>query len=187
MTGARVPRTLGAVRALFSSFMFAAGLGATAACGTGDLGMACSADDECGGGLVCHVHDGSGACREAEDGGDEHGDEHETGGDGGDPATALSFDPAPPTTVTADEDFELPYTVSTMGELHVSMVRACMGVVSECGGGDETTFDAMFPATEDGGTYTATVNLAAGEWTVVAYAHVGPDPHTSATVSITAE
>ena len=95
----------------------------------------------------------------------------------------------PPATVTVGEAFEAVFMIDTSGEIHVREARICEGAdVADCGLGDMDSFTSV-SATHDEGTGMDTVSITldtAGEYTIVAYTHIGADPHTSAGVNVTA-
>ena len=114
-------------------------------------------------------------------------DTHDTHDTGSAPAT-LSWDAAPPATATAGVEFTATFTVETEGEIHVTELRACAGENHQCGQGDMSTYDVSVPAPADGDVYAGAITLPdAGAWTVVAFAHVGADPYTSAHALVTVE
>lgn len=128
---------------------------------------------------------------EGDEGADEHGDhEHEDhgdhGGEGADPDTMVAWITAPSAMVAAGEPVGGDFHVHTMGELHVTEVRACSGAdVAMCGLGDMDSFESSPAQEADEHGYEGALTLDAGEWTVVAYAHVGPDPFVSEPVNVT--
>jgi len=114
----------------------------------------------------------------------EHADH---GGETSDEGTTLGWHEAPPAAATAAEAFSVMFMVNTTGDIHVTEVRICEGVdVADCGLGEMGTFTSV-TAMEANGMYMANVTLdTAGDYTLVAYAHVGDDPHTSAGANVTA-
>lgn len=121
-----------------------------------------------------------------------HGEHGEHGGsDTADPDTMVEWTTPPPATVAAGEAVEGTFMVHTAGELHVTEMRACMGHgVADCGSGDMDTFDVTVPAsdgTDAAAMHTGSLMLDAGDWTVVGYAHVGPDPFVSDPVDVTVQ
>ncbi len=110
-------------------------------------------------------------------------------GDEVDPDEAhLMFVTAPSTTLTAGTAVDVSWMVHTEGELHHTEIRACMGHSADCGLGDMTSFDENFAATNNAGTYEASVSLSvAGPWTIVVFAHVGATPHISEAIHATVE
>lgn len=110
---------------------------------------------------------------------------HETGGHAD--AEVMWMEP-PPATATADAPIDASFMVHTEGEIHVTELRACMGAdVHECGLGGMDSFDENVAAPADGDHYAGSLTLPAGTWSVVAYAHVGPDPFISEHVNVTVE
>ena len=92
---------------------------------------------------------------------------------------------APPTAMTADTAVDVTYMVHTEGDLHHQEIRACMGHETACGLGDASSFDMNFAGTKSGDTYTASVMLAEGAWTIAVFAHVGETPHISDVIHTT--
>lgn len=104
---------------------------------------------------------------------------------GDDHGTTVTWTVRPPQTVAVNTPFNAAYTVETHGELHVTLLRACQGVVPDCGLHD---FDLESFATADSGGYTGALTLpSAGTWTVVGWIHVDLDPHISEPVTVTAQ
>ena len=107
----------------------------------------------------------------------------ETAGDGH-PAT-VTWVTRPPQHVAVNTPFTASYTVSTEGELHVTELRACQGVVPDCGLHD---FDWTVYTAEDGGQFSGSMSLAtAGTWTVVGWIHVDTNPFISEPVTVVVE
>jgi hypothetical protein len=104
----------------------------------------------------------------------------ESGSDTSDSEASVSWHVEPPATATVGEPFDVMFMVQTTGELHVTDIRICEGAdVVDCGLGEMSSFTGVI-ATEIDGMYMASVTLeAAGDYTVVAYAHIGADPHVS--------
>ena len=141
------------------------------------------------------------ACDEEEDGDEsaetgghaDHGDHADhnhdgSGGEGADPNTSVDWIMMPAATVAAGEAVSATFSVTTEGELHVAELRACSGAgVADCGLGEMDSFTSAAGEDQGDGTYSASLTLDAGAWTVVAYSHVGPDPHVSASVDVTVE
>ena len=108
-----------------------------------------------------------------------------------DPGTVhVQVTAAPPTTATVGTAFDVSWQVHNMTEddLHHSEVRMCEGAnVTDCGLGAQGTFTSITGSNVDG-TFTAAVTLdPAGMYTVVAWAHVGEDPHISDVFTIDAQ
>lgn len=120
-----------------------------------------------------------------EDSGDGHGDH----GTGEHADAELEWVEGPPATAAVGTPIEAVFAVHTEGDIHVTELRACMGqAVADCGLGGEESFDLTMPAAADGANYRGSLTFdTAGVWTVVAYAHVGPDPFTSAHAEVTVE
>ncbi len=117
----------------------------------------------------------------------EHGQEV-TGGEGADPNAMVDWVTMPPATVAAGEAVTATFSVTTVGELHVAEMRACSGAgVADCGLGAMDSFESATGVDQGDGTYTASLTLDAGTWTVVAYSHIGPDPHVSDAVEVTVQ
>lgn len=133
------------------------------------------------GGTACGSDDG-----EAGTHGDGHSDT-----DGSDPdAMVMWVDGNPPATVMAGEPLAASFMVHTTGDIHVTELRACSGAdVADCGLGDMDSFEsAPAPAVEgQEDTYAGELTLAAGDWTVVAFAHIGADPHVSMHANVTVQ
>jgi len=91
----------------------------------------------------------------------------------------LMFVTAPPTAMSAATAVDVVYMVHTEGDLHHQEIRACMGHNAACGLGDASSFDQNFAGTKEGDSYTASVMLAEGPWTIAVFAHVGATPHIS--------
>lgn len=137
----------------------------------------CDSDDE-------HDHD------------DEHGTdgdthtEHGTDSDSdtSDADASVAWHAEPPAAATVGEAFEVMFMVNTTGDIHVTEVRVCEGAdIAECGLGEMGTYTSISAAMQADGMYMASVTLdPAGEYTLVAFAHIGADPHVSASVSVTA-
>jgi hypothetical protein len=75
--------------------------------------------------------------------------------------------------------------VVTDGEIHISELRACKGMIESCGleGDDESAI-----ASSDAGTFSAELALPeAGIWTVVAWVHVDGAPYVSDATNVTVE
>ncbi len=100
----------------------------------------------------------------------------------------VSWQTMPPATIVAGTPFTASFTVDTMGEIHVTELRACMGENHMCGLGGEESFDVSVPAPASGDAYEGELTLdTAGTWTVVGYTHVDADPHISAHALVTVE
>ena len=113
---------------------------------------------------------------------DEGTESHaEHGSDTSDGDASVNWHTAPPATATAGEAFNVMFMIDTTGEIHVSEIRICAGAgVAECGLGEMGSFTTVAAMENDEGMYMAEVTLAeAGDYTVVAYAHIGADPHVS--------
>jgi hypothetical protein len=81
--------------------------------------------------------------------------------------------------------FTAGYTVETDGELHITLLRACQGVVPDCGLHE---FDLEVYATPVSGGFAGSLALpSAGTWTVVGWVHVDLDPHISEPVTVTVQ
>ncbi len=97
---------------------------------------------------------------------------------------------APPQTATVGTAFDVSWQVHNMthDDLHHSEIRVCEGdTVTDCGLGAQGTFRSVTGSMADG-TFTASVTLdPAGTYTVVAWAHVGEDPHISDVFTVDAE
>ncbi len=124
----------------------------------------------------------------------EHGETHHHEGSGGegmesDPESVLEWQSNVPITVAAGTEFDAGFTVETTGEIHVTEIRVCMGAdVTGCGMGDMDSFDMSFPAEDHGAHYHAEMTLdTAGAYTLVAYAHIGENPHHSEIHNLTVE
>ena len=114
-------------------------------------------------------------------------DTHDTHDTESQPATIEWTEP-PPASAMVGVEFTASFTVETEGEIHVTELRACTGENHECGLGDASSFDVSVPAPDSDGVSTGALTLTeAGTWTVVAYAHVGPDPFTSDHVLVTVQ
>ena len=139
---------------------------------------------------ACASGDGDDSADTGTDAGDhsDHGDHGATGDEGADPNAMVQWVQMPAATVAAGEAVTATFSITTTGELHVAEMRACSGAgVADCGLGAMDTFEST-PATDQGdGTYTASLTLDPGTWTVVAYSHIGPDPHVSDSVDVTVE
>ncbi len=134
----------------------------------------------------------------ADDHGDDHadhthGDHSETHADHGDDTSdadaAVDWHTEPPATATVSEAFDVMFMITTTGEIHTREIRICEGVdVADCGLGDMDSFISIAAThDEDSGMDSASVTLdAAGDYTVVAYTHIGADPHVSNAVNVTA-
>lgn len=112
---------------------------------------------------------------------DESGTEADAEAEG----VSVRWEAAPPARVTAGEAFQAAWRVETSGDIHVSELRACRGVVADCGleGSDERVF-----AEGEGGVFSADLALpSAGSWTVVAWVHVDQDPHVSGPMTVEVE
>ena len=108
---------------------------------------------------------------------DDHGDHGE--GTAGSEAT-LDWVNRPPEEATAGTPFRVTFSIETEDEIHVTEIRVCAGAdVEMCGHGGEDTFDMTFPAPEVEAGYEGEVTLDAGDYTIVGYAHIGPDPFTT--------
>jgi hypothetical protein len=120
-----------------------------------------------------------------------HADTHaDHGADTSDADTMIHWHEEPPATATVEEAFDVMFMVHTEGEVHVREVRVCEGAdVPDCGLGEMDTFTSLTAMhNEDTGMDMASFILdTAGDYTVVAYAHVGADPHISDAVNVTAE
>ena len=118
-----------------------------------------------------------GACSDGDEGHD-HGTVH------------VQVTDVPPATVAVGDGFEVSWEVhnDTHDDLHHSEIRVCAGAdMTDCGLGDQGTYTSV-TGTMDNGVYTATVTLAeAGSHTLVAWCHVGEDPHLSDAYTIDAE
>lgn len=139
----------------------------------------------------------------ADTAGEEHGEEHGEHGEHGDDddddhedhgddtagaEAALEWLTPPPETATAGTPFRALFSVETEDEIHVTEIRVCEGAdVEMCGHGGEESFDSNFPAPDSEGGYEGEVTLDAGEYTVVGYAHIGPDPFTTHGHTVTVE
>jgi hypothetical protein len=97
----------------------------------------------------------------------------------------LEFVTAPPTAMSAATAVDVVYMVHTEGDLHHQEIRACMGHNTACGLGDASSFDQSFAGTKEGESYTASVMLAEGPWTIAVFAHVGETPHISSVIHST--
>ena len=110
--------------------------------------------------------------------GDEHGDVH------------VMFTVAPPASATAGTAFDVSWQVhnESHDDLHHSEVRVCDGGdVLDCGLGDTSTYTSV-TGTLSGDTYTASVALdTAAIYTVIAWCHVGEDPHVSDAYTVDAQ
>jgi hypothetical protein len=127
------------------------------------------------------------ACDDGDAEADTQGDHH---AEGGDPDTSVMWVDEPPAGVAASEPVTASFMVDTTGELHVAELRACAGAaITDCGLGDMDSFmSAPAVAVEgDHHMYMGELTLEAGDWTVVAYAHVGPDPHVSDPIHVTVQ
>jgi hypothetical protein len=111
------------------------------------------------------------ACTGDEDGTDEH--VHEVN---------VEITTAPPASVAAGEAFDVTWEVinETHDDLHHSEIRVCDGAgVDDCGMGEQGTYTSVTGTMTDG-VFTATVMFdMAGSYTLVAWAHVGDNPHVS--------
>lgn len=100
----------------------------------------------------------------------------------------VTWDAMPPATAAVGTPFTASFKVDTMGDIHVTELRACMGENHMCGLGGEETFDVSVPAPAAGEGYEGELTLdSAGTWTVVGYTHVDADPHISAHALVTVE
>lgn len=112
------------------------------------------------------------------------GDDHEHG------TVHVQVTSAPPATATAGTAFDVSWQVHNMTEddLHHSEIRVCDGAnVMDCGMGAQGTYTSV-TGTMASGTFTASVNLAtAGDYTIVAWCHVGENPHVSDIYNVTAQ
>ncbi|HMJ15814.1 MAG TPA: hypothetical protein VK524_30570 [Polyangiaceae bacterium] len=103
----------------------------------------------------------------------------------GDDATTITWSIAPPQVLAVNTPFTARYTVNTEGELHVTELRACEGIVPDCGLHE---FYSRVSAPAESGQYSATLTLPrTGTWTVVAWIHVDLDPHISEPVTVTVQ
>lgn len=104
---------------------------------------------------------------------------------GDDHGTTVTWTARPPQTAAVNTPFSAGYTVETHGELHITLLRACQGVVPDCGLHD---FDIESFASPDSGGFTGALTLpSAGTWTVVGWVHVDLDPHISEPVTVTVQ
>jgi len=94
---------------------------------------------------------------------------------------------APPATATAGTAFDVSWQVhnDTAADLHHTEIRVCEGAsVADCGMGDTSSYTSH-TGTNTEGTFTASVQLdTAGAYTVVAWSHVGENPHVSDSYSV---
>jgi hypothetical protein len=101
------------------------------------------------------------------------------GGDDDPDAAHVMFTGAPPASATAATAFDVMWEIHTEGDLHHSEIRVCDGAdIGDCGMGDLGTFTSVTGSMTNG-VFTASVTLDAGDYTVVAWAHVGETPHVS--------
>ncbi|RMH35962.1 MAG: hypothetical protein D6689_22985 [Deltaproteobacteria bacterium] len=102
----------------------------------------------------------------------------------------VSIVPPPPHTVTAGEPFDVTWVVinESHDELHHSEIRVCDGAgVADCGLGEQGTYTSFTGSMTDG-SFTASVTLdPAGMYTLVAWAHIGDDPHVSTAYDVEAQ
>jgi len=88
---------------------------------------------------------------------------------------------------TAGTAFDVSWQVhnDTHDDLHHSELRYCAGAdVTDCGMGDTDSYTSVTGANTDG-TFAASVSIdAAGAYTLVAWCHVGEDPHLSDSYNI---
>ncbi len=116
---------------------------------------------------------------------DDHSDHDGGESDGSDADTMLEWVEMP---ALVDGAVNASFMIQTMGELHVAELRACSGAdVADCGLGEMGTFESVAAAAQDGMDHMrmGSMTLAAGDWTVVAYVHVGANPHVSDAVNVT--
>lgn len=89
---------------------------------------------------------------------------------------------APPATATAGAAFDVSWQVhnETDDDLHHSELRYCPGAnVTDCGMGETDSFTSVTGAVTEG-TFLAAVTIdAVGAYTLVAWCHVGDNPHLS--------
>lgn len=120
-------------------------------------------------------------------GGDD-GHDHDHDHDGGAPGdVTLAVTSTSPASVPVDTTLTVTWTVAnnTSDDLHVSELRWCPGAdVANCGLGEASTYTST-PGTLTDVTYSADVTMdTAGDFTVVAYAHVGAFPYTSSSFNV---
>lgn len=118
------------------------------------------------------------------------GSEHEEHGEGdtGDEETSVTWMTEPPATATLNEDWTASWMIATSGDLHHTELRICDGAeVSDCGLGESDSYSVISAMPTDNHFMASTSFDTAGSYTVVAWCHVGPDPHVSSSVTITVE
>jgi len=102
--------------------------------------------------------------------GDDHGDVH------------VMVTQEPPSSADAGSAFDVSWMVhnDSHDDLHHSEVRVCAGAdVEGCGLGETDSYTAFGGEIVDS-TYTASISLdTAGSYTMVAWCHVGENPHLS--------
>ena len=129
------------------------------------------------------------ACDAEDDDGETHAD-HGHGDETSDADAMVNWHTEPPATATVGEAFSAMFMVQTTGEVHTREARICEGAdVADCGLGDMGSFTSV-TANHDESTGMDMVSItldAAGDYTIVAYAHIGADPHVSAAVNVSAE
>ena len=115
----------------------------------------------------------------------EHGTDSDS--DSSDADASVGWHAEPPAAVSVGEGFDVMFMVNTTGDIHVTEVRVCEGAdTADCGLGEMGTYTSI-SASEADGMYMASVTLdTAGDYTLVAYAHIGADPHVSAAVNVSA-
>ncbi|PRQ03125.1 hypothetical protein [Enhygromyxa salina] len=102
------------------------------------------------------------------------------------PLASIMWETTPTETTTVDDAIAAAWTVETEGDVHICELRACKGMVEDCGlDGDD---DASAIASEMGGSYETELLLPEpGTWTVVAWAHVDTEPYISEAVLVTVQ